>query len=362
MQKIGIYIHIPFCKRTCFYCHFFKQEYDADLVEKYIRALAKEIQLRSNPGYTIDSIYIGGGSPSLLNEHQVSAIMNAAADNFKLDTSVECTIEMNPEDVSKKNVSKNKLGFLKKIGINRLSIGTQSFVEEDLNYLKRTHDVKQSTKAIENALEAGFSNINVDFIISLPTQTRKTLADSFSVLKNYDIPHISAYLLEEIEESDSEKKSTRDNDLYFFTRDFLYQLGYNQYEISNYSKPGYQSRHNMKYWNNKSYIGAGLSASGYENGLDYKNTIDFDEYFEKINKKKIPHAEENAPLPDLRGIIMGLRLSRGISIDLFKNFREQLNFLLSNGFLNCSENRIFVPPGKFLLLNEILTYFIPEKE
>jgi oxygen-independent coproporphyrinogen-3 oxidase len=351
-QKIGIYIHIPFCKRGCFYCHFFKREYDPDLVDKYIRALVEEIRLRSNPGYVVDSIYIGGGSPSLLQEHQVAAVIGAVVDHFKMEPSVECTLEVNPEDVSE-----NKLRFWKEIGINRLSIGTQSFVREDLNYLKRTHSVSQSIKAIENALKMGFSNINADFIISLPTQTRETLKDNFLVLKNYNIPHVSAYLLEEVEES--EEKITRDNDLYFFTRDILSQLGYTHYEISNFSRTEFQSRHNLKYWKNESYIGVGLSAAGYENGLDCKNTIDFDVYFEKINQQKLPQVEIEASGLNVRPIVMGLRLLEGISIDYFNDSREELEFLESNGLLVRRDCRIAVNPEKLLLLNEILTYFLP---
>ncbi len=351
-QKIGIYIHIPFCKRGCFYCHFFKRAYDPDLVDQYTRALAAEIHLRSNPNYVVDSIYIGGGSPSLLQERQVAVVMGAVKDHFKMAPSVECTIEANPEDISE-----NKLRCWKEIGINRLSIGTQSFVQEDLNYLKRTHDVSQSLKAIEYALKMGFSNINADFIISLPTQSRETLKDNFSVLKNYHIPHISAYLLEEVEES--EEKSARDHDLYFFTGDFLSRLGYSHYEVSNFSSAGFQSRHNLKYWKNENYLGVGLSAAGYENGLDYKNTIDFGGYFEKIDQGKLPQVETNASDPMVRAIVMGLRLLEGISIDYFKDCREELDFLLANGFLLRGGGRIAVNPGKLLLLNEILTYFLP---
>ena len=322
-------------------------------MDKYIRALVQEIGLKSNTGYDVNSIYIGGGSPSLLNERQVSAVLDAVVNQFKVQPSVECTMEANPEDISV-----NKMRWWKKIGINRLSIGTQSFAAKDLNYLERTHNVDQSKKAIENALKIGFSNINADFIISLPTQTRKTLTDNLSVLKNYKIPHISIYLLEEVE--DSEEKTSRDNDLYFFTRDFLDQMGYTHYEISNFSRQGFQSRHNLKYWKNESYIGLGISASGYENGLDYKNTTDFNRYFESINNRMLPQAEINRTKRNVRSIVMGLRMTTGISVDYFKDFRDQLEFLLSNGFLLRQGSRIAVSPGKLLLLNEILTYFMPD--
>ncbi len=350
MKKIGIYIHIPFCKRACFYCHFVKQEYDAHLAEKYIDALVKEIHLRSNPAYLIDSIYIGGGSPSLLRESQVSAIIKAITDHSRMVPSPECTLEVNPEDISL-----HKLRGLKDLGINRLSIGTQSFIPKDLHYLKRTHDARQSAEAIENALAAGFANINVDFIISLPSQTRKTLKENFSMLKNYDIPHVSAYLLEEVE--DSEAKNARDHKLYFFTRDFLQGLGYIHYEVSNFSFKGFHSRHNLGYWENKSYIGVGLSASGYEQGWDYKNTCHFREYFEALHQQKFPQAEVKRSDPVFRRVVMGSRLFRGISISAFQNYREPLEMLISEGFLIKRGGRIAVNPQKILLLNEILTYF-----
>ena len=351
MQEIGIYVHIPFCRRTCFYCHFCKQAYDSGLVEKYVEALVTEIRLRANPEYLVDSLYLGGGSPSLLNQRQIAAITQAVRENFKLDRGIEYTMEMNPEDVSP-----DQLRYLKVIGVNRLSLGTQSFIQVDLDYLKRTHQVRQSRQAVEYALEAGFSNLNLDFIISLPTQTRETLRENFSLLTAYDIPHVSAYLLEEVEES--EAKYARDHDLYFFTREFLLGLGYTHYEVSNFSAPGLQARHNRKYWENKVYIGAGLSASGYEQGLDYKNTSDFNDYFEKIAHHQLPRGEENRPDLEERRIVMGLRLLAGIPAAYFKKYPQPLDFLVTGGFLIRSGKRIAVNPGKILLLNEILAYFL----
>jgi oxygen-independent coproporphyrinogen-3 oxidase len=351
METIGIYIHIPFCKRGCFYCHFVKQAYRKESVERYIEALAREIKMRANPDYIIDTVYIGGGSPSLLNERQVTAIMDAVYENFNVETTIECTFEMNPEDVTR-----DKLKVLKQKGINRLSIGTQSFASEDLEYLKRTHSVRQSVEAVESALEEGFTNINVDFIISLPTQTRESLARSFSTLKNYEIPHVSAYLLEEVEEG--EVKETRDNELYFFTREVLGEMGYRHYEVSNYSKPGFQSAHNLKYWKNQSYIGAGVSASGFEKGEDYKNTVKLNEYFAKIDKGEIPCSEIERSKPGLRRIVMGMRLLEGVSAEYFDEYKKELEFLESNGMLIRLGDHIALNPDKLLLLNEILTYFV----
>ncbi|MCU0285079.1 MAG: radical SAM family heme chaperone HemW [Acidobacteria bacterium] len=357
-DKKGIYIHIPFCKRKCFYCHFIKFRYDAAVIEKYTEALLNEFRLQANAKQTansrdiIDTIYIGGGSPSLLNEKQISTIINGLYNNFSITVNPEFTIELNPDDITG-----TKLKSLRNAGINRLSIGTQSFIPADLLYLKRTHSSQQSLKAIEMAFEAGFTNINIDFIISLPTQTRDSLAVNFAVLEKYNIPHISAYILEDVEEG--EEKNKRDEELYFFSVDYLKNLGYIQYEVSNFSKKGYRCKHNLKYWQNKSYIGTGVSASGYEHRQDYKNTETIDEYFMKINSGKLPVLEINRSDVNFRGIVMGLRLLAGISAGHFKKYPGELDLLLNNGFLIRKGNRIAAAPEKILLLNEILTYFVP---
>lgn len=350
-KKIGIYIHIPFCKRLCYYCHFTKFKYNIDTVNKYVQSLVKEISMKKNKNFMIDSVYLGGGSPSLLNNTNISSIINSINKSFYVQKNAEFTIEVNPEDVSG-----NKLRFYRGIGINRLSIGVQSFSQNDLLYLKRDHSIKQSASSIEGALDTGFTNINVDFIIGLQCQKKKTLEDNFLIIKNYKIPHISAYILEGVKaKRDAEN---RDKELYFFTRDYLMSLGYKHYEVSNFSKTGFASKHNLKYWNNKNYIGVGVSASGYENGRDYKNTDDLEEYIKKIEGNILPIKEVNKIVPAVRKIITGLRLLDGISITNFKFNQKELEFLLSNNLVIKNKNKIAVNPKKILLLDEILSYFI----
>ncbi|MGE5340046.1 MAG: radical SAM family heme chaperone HemW [Candidatus Omnitrophota bacterium] len=360
MEPIGIYIHIPFCRRGCFYCHFVKKPYRTDMAERYVKALVRELKLHTNPCYLVDTVYIGGGSPSLLNGRQIIEIMDAVCANFQTTPSMECTFEMNPEDVTR-----DQLRILKENGFNRLSIGVQSFVPEDLRYLKRTHSVQQSLDAIDNALDNGFTNLNIDFIISLPTQTKESLTknfsnlQTFSAMKNYEIPHVSAYLLEEVEEG--EAREERDHEFYFFTREQLGNLGYDQYEISNFSKPGFRSRHNLKYWKNLPYIGTGLSASGFEHGLDYKNTVKLKVYFDKIDQGVLPKVDVKRQNPSLRRIVMGLRLLEGIPEAYFNDYKEELDFLLDNHMLIRHEGNISVNPEKLLILNEILTHFFKVK-
>lgn len=301
--------------------------------------------------YKIDTIYLGGGSPSLLNEEQLSMIMSAIYRYFNIENKSEITIEANPEDITCE-----KLSYIRKNGINRLSVGVQSFVEKDLLYLKRNHSVIQSIKAVENALNAGFSNINLDFIIGLPVQTQKTLKYNFSKLKDFEIPHVSAYILEEVKKD--KYSENRDNELYFFTKNYLESIGYIHYEISNFSKKGFQSKHNLKYWKDKNYIGIGLSSSSYENRIDYKNFSNFKDYFKKIENKKIPYKESKTIEHDKRRIITGLRLIDGISIENFKNYKNALNFLISNNLLINKKSKVAVNPDKILVLNEILTFFL----
>ncbi len=352
MRKFAsIYIHFPFCKRKCFYCHFTKFNYEKELVDKYLNYLVKEIQIRSNLNYKIDTIYLGGGSPSLLNEEQLSMIISAIYKYFNIENNAEITIEANPEDITYK-----KLNYIKKNGVNRLSIGIQSFVKKDLVYLKRNHSVKQSIQAVENALNAGFSNINLDFIIGLPVQTQKTLEYNFSKLKDLDTSHVSVYILEEVKKD--KYSENRDNDLYFFAKKYLESIGYIHYEVSNFSKNGFQSKHNLKYWKDKNYIGIGLSASSYENNIDHKNFDNFDDYFNKIENKKIPYKESKTIKHDVRKIITGLRMIDGISIENFKNHKEELKFLEENNFVKIEKNRVSIVQTKILLLNEILTYFL----
>ncbi|MCP4218267.1 MAG: radical SAM family heme chaperone HemW [bacterium] len=357
MDNLGLYIHIPFCKRRCFYCHFEKTTYDASAVQRYVEALIKEIALRSQPQSLVDTIYIGGGSPSLLSKPQLAAIVEAVRRHFNLashargtSSEVEFTIEVNPEDVQME-----KLEAYRQVGINRISIGTQSFIPADLEYLQRNHGVDLSLSAVQRALAAGFSNINIDYIVSLPGQTTQSLAESFSLLEEYPIPHVSAYILEDVESG--EAKESRDNLHYFFVRDHLSRLGYSHYEVSNFCKEGVAARHNLKYWRNREYIGLGLSASGYLGGEDYKNTCDFNLYSLAAEQGIVPPVEVSTSDSRFRRIVMGLRLAEGLPLSAFHRYKEPLAFLTSEGLLQNKNGRIVLCPDKMLLLNEVLGYF-----
>ncbi len=353
-MKPGLYLHFPFCKRECFYCHFRKQTYDPQLAEHYIDALLREIAIGRQKELPLDTVYFGGGSPALLPVEQLMRVRDALYGNFSIDPDAEFTIEVNPEDVTRQ-----KLKELSALGINRLSIGTQSFVDAHLHYLKRTHDGKGSVQAVQTALDCGFDNINVDFIIGLPNQSTESITQSLATLEQYPVPHVSAYILEGVEpKTDDETMETLVQRHYFHTVKRLGELGYKHYEVSNFHKPGKPSRHNLKYWHNIDYIGLGLSASGYLGNTDYKNTEDFATYFKKVAAGETPVDEATQNDPNLRRIIVGLRLMDGIPARYFSPFREQTDFLLQNNLLIKKQDNIAVNPAKILLLNEILQYFI----
>ncbi len=302
----------------------------------------------------IDTIYLGGGSPSLLSVDQAGMILESVACNFRLAEGSEITFEMNPGDMDEEKIT----GF-RKAGFNRVSIGTQSFDNSDLSFLKRTHSAEENYLAIEYAVNAGFDNISGDIIVGLPEQNLIRAIDS-DIIK--ELSHISVYILEQVEKrwhSSEEEEEESDERYYFEAVDILGEAGFTQYEISNFSKPGRESKHNMKYWNGGNYIGAGLSASGFGNSTDYQNEDREEDYFMAIDEERLPIKNSHKSDIDVRTIVTGLRTVDGVSSELFKGKRQEaFEFCLSEGLLIQKSGRVSVPQEKFLLLNEILGMFI----
>ena len=350
-KKTGIYIHFPFCKRKCFYCHFLTIPQAPVQAAGYVDSVVEELGLRSNAGVAVDSVYVGGGSPSLMEEKNLFSIMEALDRNFYLSADAEISIECNPEECSGE-----KFKILMKAGFNRLSIGIQSFQEDDLRYLSRNHSREQCIQAIVRARDAGFSNINADLIIGLPPQSEKTLESNFDFIRNLPVSHVSCYLLEDCpKKSVSEKRQL---EFYNFSRSRLNSLGFCHYEVSSFSRPGFECRHNLRYWQNQDYIGIGLGASGYENETDYQNHDEMDLYQDNIRHHRFPLKETRSSNTRKRKIVTGLRLMDGISGSSFDFHERELAFLLSENLLSKKGDRVAVNPEKILLLNEILAYFI----
>ena len=355
MKKTGIYLHFPFCRRRCFYCHFFKVAYDRSLASRYIAALVREIELKKDLRAEIGTVYIGGGSPSLLAPAELGKILAAIRRCFAVESLAETTLEANPEDLSGL-----KLRFYRRAGINRLSIGVQSFCDMDLLFLKRNHTAAEAEKAIDRALAAGYENINADLMIGLPGQTLSFIDRNVAKLRQLSVPHVSVYLLEGVARGKRGNDDSRDHRLYHHARRRLDESGYRQYEVSNFSREGARCRHNLAYWQDGSYIGIGASAAGYGQGTDYRNRTGLAGYLARLEGGKMPATARRLIDPRIRRIITGLRLTDGIPAALFDHFPDPLRFLLENGLLIRKKGNIAVPPKKILLLNEILGYFLPD--
>lgn len=354
MKKTGIYLHFPFCRRRCFYCHFFKVAYDRPLAGRYVGALLREIERKKDLRAEIGTIYFGGGSPSLLAAAELEKILEAIRRCFDVENLAETTLEANPEDLSP-----SKLRIYRRAGINRLSIGVQSFCDSDLLFLKRNHTAAEAKKAVDWTLDAGYENINVDLMIGLPAQTPSAIDRNVSMLRRLSVSHVSLYLLEGVTRGKREDDDSRDHRLYHHARRRLDESGYGQYEVSNFSREGARCRHNLAYWQDGPYIGLGASASGYGQGVDYRNRAGLAGYLTRLEGGKMPATTRRRIDPRIRRIITGLRLTDGIPAASFDHFPDPLRFLLENGMLIRKKKNIAVPPEKILLLNEILGYFLP---
>ena len=224
------------------------------------------------------------------------------------------TVEVNPEECSRE-----KLSFLKGVGFNRISIGAQSFSDEDLKYLSRNHSGVQAMEALETAFKTGFDSVSADMIIGLPDQKKKTLINNIKIITSTEVNHLSAYILEGVKEYGGRQSPDSDHQssLYNIFREEISGSGFDQYEVSNFCRKEGYSEHNMNYWEGGSYIGAGLSASGYEKGIDYTNYSDIDNYSRSIENMKLPIAERIENDPVKRSLVTGLRLIKGVEKEKF---------------------------------------------
>ena len=291
MKKIGIYIHIPFCKSKCYYCDFTSFSNKDELVKEYVQCLIREIRNRKNKNLIVKTIYIGGGTPSYINEEYILKMMDEIRASFILTPDTEISIEVNPG-----TVTYNKLKTYYDCEINRLSIGLQTSNDNLLKEIGRIHTLKDYLQTIEIAKGVGFTNINSDLIIGIPNQTIYDVEDSISTLIKLRIPHISVYSLI-VEENTKIQKMLNNNELkpiddeierymYWFAKRKLEENRYIHYEISNFAKPGYYCRHNVDCWNQKEYLGFGVAASSYFDKERYSNTNCIEEYIKNIKNNR----------------------------------------------------------------------------
>lgn len=321
----GVYIHIPFCRSKCDYCNFFSiasQRGKDEIAE----AICQEIKLRSDylERQEISTIYFGGGTPSLLPEKDIEAIIAQLHKTFRIKNNSEITLEANPDDLDKE-----KLKAYHKMGVNRLSIGIQSFFPDDLKYLSRKHDPQQAIKAIEDSIATGFLNTTIDLIFGLPTQDIPKLEKNLKTFRQFNLPHLSAYALT-IEpktalawkiENKKVAAVTDESQIaqFLFLMDWMAEEDFIQYEISNYCLPGYESKHNSAYWEGESYLGLGPSAHSF-NGISRQwNVSNITWYMKAVTSENVFFEKETLS-PDQHQnefVMTAIRTIKGIDLDLF---------------------------------------------
>lgn len=349
----GLYIHIPFCKKKCSYCDFVSYGGREDILPSYLDALKKEAEEYKNE--KIGTVFIGGGTPSLLSPGQMSDLVEFIKNNFQLDKNAEISVECNPQ-----SVTDEKMREYRSAGINRISMGAQSLSDSVLKELGRAHTLKELENAVESIKKAGFENFNLDLISALPGQSVDMWEETLNKAVLYNPSHISCYSLT-VEPSTplgaavSEKRVTLPDEecerkMYYKTREILKENGFEQYEISNYAKGGCECRHNINYWECGEYIGLGCGAHSYFNGARYSNTSSLERY---ISAHDIQCEFQTLTKEDMieERIMLGLRMNRGIDIRRFeKDFEIDFAKRFSEKIKKCAEYISF--DGEFLRLNE----------
>jgi len=337
MKSISIYIHIPFCSHKCIYCDFYSIITDENTSE-YNNALKTEIEFFAEKysSHYVDTIFLGGGTPSLLNSEIIQDILSKIYSSFNVKTECEITLETNPG-----TVDLNKLKLFKSMGINRISIGVQTFNDDELKFLTRIHDKQTAISTIKNAAEAGFENINLDLIFNLPKQTKKIWEENLLLAVQLPVKHISAYslILErgtilskmvldgKVELQDDDY----DADLYEFTIKFLTENGFQQYEVSNFCKKGFECKHNLNYWKHKNYLGFGPSAHSFFENERWWNLSSLKMYIESIkSRQNAIRNKEKLDTNQLREefVMLALR-SNGLDLDEYKR-KFATDFFASN--------------------------------
>ena len=370
MKEIGIYIHIPFCIKKCDYCDFISYCDKQDFVEEYIKKLKDEIKEKlSHQDYKIKTIYIGGGTPSSIDSKFIIEILNIIKEKHNIEN-IEVTIEVNPG-----TVTYQKLLEYKTAGINRVSIGLQETSNELLQHIGRIHTYEEFIETFNLARQVGFKNINVDLMIGLPNQSIFNIKESLNKIINLNPEHISVYSLI-LEEGTALYKKNEENiielpdeelerNMYWYVKNTLENNGYIHYEISNFAKEGYESKHNISCWKQEEYIGFGINAHSYVDGIRYSNTENIEEYIENFDKT----IHEKQSIEDMQKeyMLLGLRKINGISVQEFKNkfgdnpiflFRNELSKLVQGDLVEIDGDIIKLTNKGLDLANQVWQEFV----
>jgi len=360
----GIYLHIPFCKKACHYCNFHFST-TANYIDEMVAALKKELQLRKHEAHQpVETIYFGGGTPSMLTATQINELITQVDLHFDVVQHPEITLEVNPDDLSKSYTRE-----LKRIGINRLSIGVQSFNDEELKLMNRAHSGKQAMQSILWAQEV-FDNISIDLLYGTPHTTFADWQKNLATALTLDVPHISSYALtlepktalehfvkkgvvSLLDEQDVEEQ-------FLYLTATLVSAGYEHYELSSFGKKGFHSKNNTAYWKGKPYLGIGPSAHGFDGNNRYWNVSNNAQYIKKIGEGQLPQTIEKLSVVDKynEAIMIGLRASWGVSLQHMeqelgiryrKHLTQQAQRFIAEGLLYMDSDALkTTPSGTFL--------------
>ena len=367
----GLYIHIPFCESKCIYCDFYSMANNNHLIDKYINALLVEAVLRKNElnSETLTTVYLGGGTPSLLSITQLSKIVNGFKKVFDFSEVEEFTIEVNPDDVTADYIQQAK-----SLGINRVSMGVQSFNDEDLRFINRRHTAKQATDAIHIIKKAGIDNISIDLIYGIPGQNIEIWKNNVDTAISLSVQHISAYTLmyEEgtrLSVMRSLGKITEvDDDVVAAMYDYLVAQfksnGYIHYEISNFARPGFHSRHNSSYWNLTPYLGLGVAAHSFDGTVRRFNPSNLKKYLDALGEGKLCVEVEKITQAEKYDeyVMLRLRTADGIDADelmhrfgeeYYQFFIEKAKPLVSEGSLINENGRYYIPENHIMISDNI---------
>jgi oxygen-independent coproporphyrinogen-3 oxidase len=383
-QVAGIYLHIPFCATRCHYCNFATGGYESELAQRYVRALSQEIAcaaetMNQSPARAamrrVETIYFGGGTPTTLTTEQFFSLIELCREKFDIAPDAEITAEANPG-----SVSLEYLTALRRTGVNRLSFGVQSFADDELQMIGRTHSATEARAAVRLARTAGFTNLSLDLIAGLPEQKmetwRRNLDEAFALAP----AHLSVYLLELYKDAPllhrirrGELRAIDDEltvEMYFALMDQAQARGFEHYEISNWARPGYESRHNLKYWTGAPYWAFGISAAGYDTESRWSNTRNIHEYLERIERGETPIAE-TVTLDDedrqSEAIFLRLRLKDGVNlashqsrfgVNVRERYRRELARLSEAGLIELSDETLKISRAGTVLANEVFAAFV----
>ena len=373
-MSLGLYVHIPFCTAICNYCNFNRGLFDAGLKERYVAALLTEIR-RAADEAPADTIYFGGGTPSLLEPSEVAAVIEACRQSWALDRGAEVTLEANPE-----TVTPERLAGFRAAGVNRLSYGVQSFRDDELGRLSRLHSAGRAVEAFGMARAAGFDNISLDLMMWLPQQTVSQWIESVEALIELGPDHASMYMLEIYPNAPLRDAMARGRwsvapeddaaEMYLSGLDRMDEAGYVQYEISNVARPGRHSRHNLKYWTDGEWLGFGCGAHSTRAGTRWKNVSAVEDYVRSVAAGG-PIVTERRPLSAEQqleeALFTGLRLNAGLDlravkdrydVDVWSRYGGELQPFVDQGVLSHDGRVLRLPRAGMLLAHEIMAVFI----